>query len=84
MKETKILQLNEVFSLAFPGEKSNIEKFALLENHIASEGGRLEGMKYSTFNEWMNGKRKAKKPVKDHIIRVFDSFIRHNSGTGSL
>jgi len=41
-------------------------------------------MKYSTFNEWMNGKRKAKKSVKGHIIRVFDSFIRHNSGAGVI
>ena len=38
MEEKKRLQLNEVFSLAFPGKKSNIEKFALLENHMASEG----------------------------------------------
>ena len=76
--------LNEIFSLAFPGNKSNIEKFALLENHIASEGGSLEGMKYSTFNDWRNEKRKAKKPVEGHIIRVFDPFIRHNSGTGIL
>jgi len=42
-------------------------------------GGSLEGMKYNTFNEWMNGKRKAEKPVKCHIMRVFDSFIRHDS-----
>ena len=44
----------------------------------------MEGMKYNTFNVWMNGKRKAKKSVKGHIIRVFDSFIRHNSGAGVI
>ena len=27
---------------------------------------------------------KAKKSVKGHIIRVFDSFIRHNSGAGVI
>jgi len=45
-------------------------------------GGSLEGMKYNIFNEWMNGKVRAKKPIKGHIIRNVDAFIRHNSGMG--
>jgi len=38
--EKKIrLQLNEVFSLTFPGKRTNREKFVLLENHMALNGG---------------------------------------------
>ena len=84
MEEKKRKQSNDVFKVAFPENKTNKEKFDLLEEHVISEGGSLEGTKYVTFNVWIMGNMRAKRPIKGHIIRAFESFIRHNSGMGIL
>ena len=84
MEEKKRKQLNEMFKVAFPEKKTYKAKFDLLEEHVRTEGGSLEGMKYVTFNVWILGNKQAKRPIKGNIIGAFESFIRHNSGMGRL
>ena len=82
--EERRRELMEIFERTSSSRYSganNRPMFTMLEQNVQSEvAGNFEGMRYGTFNKWMNGTIKSKHDIKPSVKRVFKSFIdKHNN-----